>query len=58
MTREEWVSNFTREFLRLGSVASHERIVELAEQLWPMLSAVVPEAAARGEFELWAPQGS
>jgi hypothetical protein len=53
MTREEWVARFTGELIRLGSAASQERIAELSGRLWPLLRAVEPEAAARGEFDLW-----
>ena len=53
MTREEWLSRFTSELLRLGLAASPDRIAELSGRLWPLLRAVEPEAAARGEFDLW-----
>lgn len=55
MTREEWVSRFTGEIVRLGCTASQERIAELSGRLWPLLRTVAPEAAARGEFDLWPP---
>jgi hypothetical protein len=55
MNAEEWVSRFAKEIFRLGSDAPPERIEELGRQLWPLLDAVEPEAAARGEFDLWPP---
>ena len=55
MTREEWASPFADELGRLGTNASLEFIAQLIHQLWPLLGAVEPEAAARGDFELWQP---
>lgn len=53
MIAEEWVSRFAAEVFRLGSDALPERIEEFGRQLWPLLSHVETEAAARGEFDLW-----
>lgn len=53
MTAEEWVSRFAAEVFRLGCDALPERIEVLGRQLWPLLGAVEPESAARGEFDLW-----
>ena len=50
---EEWGSRFADELARLRTNASLDLIAELTHQLWPLLGSVEPEAAARGDFELW-----
>ena len=53
MTETLWVDRFATEMGRLGAVGSPEQFVALAHRLWETMGRLLPEQAARFEFDFW-----